>query len=151
MRVFNPYFTTRRWLQVGVTVAGVVAGAAFGVILTRLGKIVAGAPPATIGNYAWNAAVFGVLAGVVSPLVTWSALRSVPLWRTIAVPLISAVAGGCVAVIVGAPVLILVLPPVGLALGFAHLHRRYPERHALLAVPPPGEDHAADERVSLIE
>jgi hypothetical protein len=38
MRVFSPYFATRRWLKVGITIAGVIAGAAFGVILTRLGK-----------------------------------------------------------------------------------------------------------------
>jgi len=151
MRVFSPYFATRRWLKGGVTVAGVVAGAAFGVILTRLGKIVAGAPPATLGNFAWNAAVFGVLAGVVSPLVTWSALRHVPLWRTVAVPLISAVAGGCVAVIVGAPVLIFVLPPAGLALGFAHLHRRYPEHHARLAVPSSYEDETTDASLRITE
>ena len=75
MRLFDPNFTTRRRLKVGLTIAGAVAGAAFGVLLTRLGKLVTGAPPASLGNYAWNAAVFGVVAGVVSPLVSWSALR----------------------------------------------------------------------------
>jgi predicted transporter len=139
MRVFSPYFATRGWLKVGLLVAGAVAGAAFGVILTRLGKIVAGAPPATLANYAWNATVFGVLAGIVSPLVTWSALRRAPLWRTVTEPLIYAVAGGCVAVIVGAPALILVLPPVGLGLGFANLRRRFPESHALPELRPSSE------------
>ncbi len=99
----------------------------FGVILTRLGKLAAGAPPATLANYAWNAAVFGVVSAVVSPLITWSELRRVPLWRTIAEPLAAAVAGGCIALIVGLPVLILALPPLGLGLGFANLRRRYPE------------------------
>ena len=124
--------STRRWLKVGLVVAGAVAGAAFGLILTRLGKIVAGAPDATIANYAWNAAVFGVIAGVVSPLVTWSSLRSAPLWRTVAEPLVAAVAGGCAAVVVGVPALILVLPPLGLWLGFANLRRRYPDRQNAL-------------------
>ena len=124
--------STRRWLKVGLVVAGALAGATFGLVLTRLGKIIAGAPPATIANYAWNAAVFGVLAGVVSPLVTWSALRSAPLWRTIAEPLVAAVAGGCAAVVVGVPALILVLPPLGLWLGFANLRRRYPDRQKSL-------------------
>ena len=127
--------STRRWLKVGLVVAGALAGAAFGLVLTRLGKIIAGAPPATIANYAWNAAVFGVLAGVVSPLVTWSALRSAPLWRTIAEPLVAAVAGGCAAVVVGVPALILVLPPLGLWLGLANLRRRYPDRQNALASP----------------
>ena len=125
--------STRRWLKVGLVVAGALAGAAFGLVLTRLGKIIAGAPPATIANYAWNAAVFGVLAGVVSPLVTWSALRNAPLWRTVAEPLVAAVAGGCLAVVVGIPALILVLPPVGLWLGLVNLRRRYPDRQTALA------------------
>lgn len=145
MQVFSPHFATRRWLKVGLAVAGAVAGAAFGLILTRIGKIVAGAPPATLANYVWNAAVFGVLAGVVSPLVTWSALRRAPLWRTLAEPLIFAVAGGCVAVIVGVPALILVLPPVGLGLGFAGLRRRYPEPEARLTLRSSGGSSVAAE------
>ena len=117
--------STRRWLKVGLTVSGFVAGAAFGLVLTRLGKIVSGAPPATLGNYVWNAAVFGVMAGVVSPIVSWSALRRVPLWRTVVEPLTYAIAGGSAAVVLGAPVLLLVLPPIGLALGFVRLRHRY--------------------------
>ncbi|HEY7236943.1 MAG TPA: hypothetical protein VH539_22475, partial [Gemmatimonadaceae bacterium] len=69
---FDPARATRRWLKFGLTVGGAVAGALFGIVLTRLGKIVADAPPATLANYAWNATVFGVLAGVVSPIVSWS-------------------------------------------------------------------------------
>lgn len=127
MPPFRNPSSTRRLLQIGLVAAGFVAGAVFGVVLTRLGKIVAGAPPATFDNYVWNAVVFGLMAAVVSPLVTWSGLRRVPLWRTIAEPLVAAIAGGCVAVIVNVPVLILFLPPLGLALGFANLRRRYPD------------------------
>lgn len=144
MPLFDKRVTTRHWLQVGLTISGALAGAAFGVILTRLGKIAAGAPPATLANYAWNAAVFGIVAGVVSPLVTWSALRRVPLWRTIVEPLAYAVAGGCAAVVFGVPVLILALPPAGLLFGFAQLRRRYPDRDALppkpLPIALPGDD-----------
>ena len=111
-----PYSSTRLWLKVALTVAGVLAGAAFGVALTKLGKIIAGAPPATLENYMWNAAVFGVMAGIVSPLVSWWALRRAPLWRTVVEPLGYAVAGGGMAVLIGVPALILVLPPLGLAL-----------------------------------
>jgi hypothetical protein len=139
MRLLDPHFSTRRWLKVGLTVSGAVAGAAFGLALTRLGKIVAGAPPATLANYAWNAAVFGVLAGIVSPVVSWSVLRRVPLWRTIIEPLAFAAAGGTVAVILGAPILLLMLPPAGLAFGFLQLQRRYPDPHALPSTPPANE------------
>jgi hypothetical protein len=36
----DPHFSTRRWLKVGLAVGGAPAGAAFGFVLTRLGKIV---------------------------------------------------------------------------------------------------------------
>ncbi len=130
MSLFKKLFTTRRVLQLSLVAAGATSGAVFGVILTRLGKIAAGAPPATLDNYLWNAAVFGVVTGVLSPLITWSELRRAPLWRTVAEPLVAAVAGGCAAVIVGVPALILLLPPVGLALGLANLKRRYPDPQA---------------------
>jgi hypothetical protein len=129
--LFDPTLSTRRWLKVGLAVGGAVAGALFGIVLTRLGKIVADAPPATLANYAWNATVFGVLAGVVSPIVSWSSLRRVPLWRTLVEPLGYAVAGGALAVVVGAGALLLVLPLAGLVLGFARLARRYREPHTL--------------------
>ena len=131
MLLFDPYFSTRRRLKVGLTIGGFVAGAVFGIALTRLGKILTGAPPADLSDYAWNAAAFGLIAGVVSPLVSWSALRRVPLWRTVVEPLTYAVAGGGVAVLIGSPVLLLILPPAGLALAFVRLRQRYPERHAL--------------------
>ena len=113
MRILDPSFSARRRLKAGLIVAGAVAGAVFGIALTKMGKLVAGAPPATIGNYAWNALVFGIMAAVVSPVVAWSALRRVPLWRTIVEPLAIAVAGGVAAVAAGAPLLLFVLPPLG--------------------------------------
>ncbi len=135
MRIFDHHLSTRRFLQIGLVVAGAVTGAVFGLVLTRLGKIATGAPPATLANYLWNAAVFAAIAAVVSPMVTWSELRRVPLWRTLVEPLAAAVAGGCAAVILGVPALILVLPPVGLALGFANLRRRYPDPSAVNTLP----------------
>jgi hypothetical protein len=134
MTLLRPEYATRRWLKVGLVVAGALAGAVFGVVLTRLGKIVAGAPPADFANYAWNAMVFGGMAAIVSPLVTWSALRRAPLWRTIVEPLGYAIAGGAAAVFFGVTALILILPPVGLAFGFMRLQQRYPEKRSLL--PP---------------
>ena len=139
MALFDSHFATRRWLTLGLTIGGALAGAAFGIVLTRLGKIVAGAPPATLANYAWNAAVFGVIAGVVSPLVSWAVLRRVPLWRTVVEPLAYAFAGGTAAVVLGSPLLLLVLPPVGLTLGFVRLQRRYPDAQPLPSMRPANE------------
>ena len=127
MPLFDPRFSTRRRLRVALIVTGALAGAVFGLVLTRVGKIVTGAPPATLGNYAWNAMVFGVIAGILSPIISWSSLRRAPLWRTVSEPFAWAVAGAGTAVIVGVPALILVLPPVGLAAGFLNLGRRYPD------------------------
>ena len=140
----SPYSSTRLWLKVALTVAGVLAGAAFGVALTKLGKVIAGAPPATLENYVWNAVVFGVLAGIVSPLVSWWALRRAPLWRTVVEPLGYAVAGGGMAVLIGVPGLILVLPPVGLALGIARLRQRYPEPRPLFPIRPDTDDRGGE-------
>jgi len=80
MRLLDPYFSTRRWLTVGLAIGGALAGGAFGIVLTRAGKIVADAPPATVGNYLWNAAVFGLLDDYptrsgyrITPVVMWLA------------------------------------------------------------------------------
>ncbi|HTE47213.1 MAG TPA: hypothetical protein VK636_18330, partial [Gemmatimonadaceae bacterium] len=105
----------------------VAAGGAFGVALTIFGKLVTGAPPATLTNYAWNATVFGAFAGIVSPVVTWSALRRVPLWRTIVEPLALAVVGGALGVVTGSVILFLALPPAALVFGFVRLGRVYPQ------------------------
>jgi hypothetical protein len=141
MEISNSMLPSRRWLQVGLTIAGTVAGAVFGLVLTRLGKIVAGAPPATLANYAWNAGVFGVFGGIVSPIVSWSALRRVPLWRTIVEPLAYALAGGAAAVVIGSGALLLALPPLGLVLGFVRLRRRYPEGQPALPSPRRASTH----------
>ena len=140
MTILDSYFATRRRLKVGLAIGGFLAGATFGLILTRLGKLITDAPPATMSNFLWNAAAFGIAAAVISPVVSWSALRRVPLWRTIVEPLALAVAGGTVALLVGVPILILALPPAGLALGFVRLQRRYPDLQGQLAPPLPNEE-----------
>ncbi|HWH52666.1 MAG TPA: hypothetical protein VN651_14045 [Gemmatimonadaceae bacterium] len=124
--MFDRNLAVRRRITLGLTVAGFGAGAVFGLALTVFGKIVAGAPPATLGNYLWNAGVFGGLAAVVSPLVSWSALRNVPLWRTVFEPLALAVAGGLIGVLAGSGILFLALPPIALLAGFVRLSRAYP-------------------------
>ena len=123
----NPYFATRRRIKVGLTVAGIAAGVVFGLAISVFGKIIAGAPPATLGNYAWNASVFAIIAGVVSPMTTWSTLRRAPLWRTVVEPLGLGVVGGAVGVMTGSAALFLALPPLGILLGIAHLSRTYPK------------------------
>jgi len=146
MPFLDPHHSTRRWLALGLTVSGALAGALFGIVLTRIGKIAAGAPPATFANYMWNATVFGVMAGFVSPIVSWSVLQRAPLWRTVVEPLACAIVGGCAAILLGVPVLILVGPPAGLALGFYWLHRRYPEPDRGLMLSPSRTDAGSIEK-----
>jgi len=52
MQLLDPQLATRRRLQTGLVIAGGLAGAIFGIALTKMGKIAAVAPPATLGNYA---------------------------------------------------------------------------------------------------
>lgn|SRR5512146_931255 len=132
-KYLDPARPVRRWITVGLTLGGALAGAGIGLVLTVLGKIVAGAPPATAANYLWNATAFGVMGAVVAPLVTWSALRAVPLWRTIVEPLVASVIGAGVGVLLGSGVAFLVLTPAAGAAAVARLH--FAHRARALARP----------------
>ena len=122
------YFATRWRLRLGLIIAGVVGGAIVGAALTILGKIVTGAPPATIPNYVWNIVAFGLFGAVIGPIVTWSALRRVPLWRTMIEPVVAGVAGAAIGVAVGSPVLFLALLPVGIIAAVTRLGFVYREK-----------------------
>jgi len=106
--------------------AGALGGAVIGAVLTVFGKIVAGAPPPTRANYVWNMVAFGVIGAVASPLVIWSALRRVPLWRTIAEPLAGAIAGAAIGVLVHSGWAFIILTSVGI--GSAILRLNYVHR-----------------------
>jgi hypothetical protein len=121
----NASRAVRLRLQAGLMLAGAIAGALVGAGMTVLGKIVTGAPAATSANYVWNMAAFGLMAAVVSPLVTWSALRRVPLWRTVVEPLAGALVGAGIGVALGSGVAFLLLAPLGLAAAMFRLARRY--------------------------
>lgn len=49
MPLFDPKYATRRWLKLGLTIGGALAGAIFGIVLTRLGKIAGGAGAIVVG------------------------------------------------------------------------------------------------------
>ena len=122
------YFATRWRLRFGLIIAGVVGGAIVGAALTILGKIVTGAPPATIPNYVWNIVAFGLFGAVIGPIVTWSALRRVPLWRTMIEPVVAGVAGAAIGVAIGSPALFLALVPVGIIAAVTRLGFVYREK-----------------------
>ena len=129
----NPYlkrfFATRQRLKTGLIVAGFVGGAIVGAVITVLGKIVAGAPPATLSNYLINIAWFSAFGAVIGPVVIWTALRRVPLWRTVLEPLVAGITGAAIGVALGSPALFLALIPIGVGaaatrLGFAYRERK---------------------------
>ena len=141
----DAFFATRRKLTAGLIVAGAIAGGIVGAALTIFGKIVAGAPPATPWNYAWNMVAFGIMGAVAGPIVTWNALRDVPLWRTVVEPLVAGIGGAAIAVLLGSGTMLLVLPPVGVALAVFRLH--HANRHPLLSnrFGPDSEPPAPDQ------
>lgn len=130
---------SRRTLRVNVVLAmlGAVCGALAAIPITALGKLIAGAPAASLPNYLWNMGVLAALAAIGSPLLTWSALRRVPLWRAMAEPAVGAVAGGAVAFAIGAPIAFLVLMPVGIGAATWRLHRAYRARTDVTLEPAP--------------
>ena len=128
----NPYmkrfFATRQRLKIGLVISGLVSGAIAGVAITILGKIVAGAPPATLSNYLINIAWFAAFGAVIGPTVTWTALRRVPLWRTVLEPLLAGITGAVIGVALGSPVLFLALVPIGIGAAATRLGYAYRER-----------------------
>jgi hypothetical protein len=140
-KYLDPARGTRRWITLGLALGGAVAGAGVGLVLTILGKIVAGAPPADTANYLWNAEVFAVMGAAIAPLATWSALRAVPFWRTIAEPLGGSILGAGLGVLLGSGLAFLLLVPLGGLAAVARLHFAYraralprPKREAMIGM-----------------
>jgi hypothetical protein len=137
----NPYlqrfFATRRRLRVGLVIAGAVSGGIVGTAITVSGKIVAGAPPATLSNYLINVTWFGIFGAIIGPIVTWSALRRVPLWRTVLEPLVAGICGAAIGVAVGSPVLFLALVPIAIGAAAARLGFVYREKHPACRISDP--------------
>lgn len=132
-KYLDPARNTRRWITVGLIAGGALAGVGVGLVLTVLGKIVAGAPPADAANYIWNATTFAIIGAIAAPLVTWSALRSVPLWRAITEPLAGSIIGAGIGVLLGSGVGFLMLTPLGAAAAVARLQYSHRQRDRVLA------------------
>lgn len=120
-------------ITLGLVAAGFVAGAVIGVVITFIGKIVTGAPPADLANHVWNAVAFGTIGAVMAPFVTWSAMRRVPLWRAVAEPLLGGIAGAAVGALIGSGIGFLFLAPIGAVAAVARLERVYREPQRLVS------------------
>ena len=73
---------------------------------------------------------FGVMGAVLTPFITWSALRRVALWRTILEPLAVGVAGAVISVLVGSGAAFFVLQPVGIAAAIVRLNHVHSDKPA---------------------
>lgn len=120
-RYADPSRGTRRWITAWLIVGGALAGAVLGLALTPIGKFVTGAQPADAANFIRNAVAFGMMGACIGPLVTWSALRNAPFWRTVLEPLGGCVAGAATGAVIGSPELFLALIPIGGGIATARL------------------------------
>jgi hypothetical protein len=110
---------------------GAVAGILVAIPITIIGKLIAGAPPATAANYLWNIWSFGIIGAVVGPVLAWSALRRVPPWRAALEPTLGAALGATVGMMLGFGATFLLLAIGGILLAAARLSYSYRERPAL--------------------
>jgi hypothetical protein len=102
-----------------------VGGAVAAVALTFLSNIIAGAPDTPgLVVYRWNIGIFAVMGGVFAPVLAWSMLRRVPLWRTVAEPAVAGV-GSTILAALFAPSLFPVIVPAAIFLSAARLNRAF--------------------------
>ena len=119
-----------------LAVLGAVVGALAAIPLTWVGKVVSGAQPADLANYLWNIRAFGVIGAMFGPLLAWSSLRTVPLWRAALEPAIGAVIGAALCMMTGSGALFVLGTAAGVALPAWRLNRVYRDQQALVAADP---------------
>lgn len=127
---------------------GAVAGALAAIPLTWLGKVISGAPdPATLANYLWNMRVFAVMGALFAPVLAWSSLRRVPLWRAALEPtaggLIGMVLGIWIGTLIGSEALMLFLSAGGIGAACWRLNRSYSHK-SLIGAEGRTELHSAE-------
>jgi len=114
-----------------ISLLGGIGGALTAIVLTYLGNRIAGAIYApSVVVYRWNIGIFATLGMVFGPILAWTMLRNVPLWRTMAEPALAGLAGTLIA-FVFAPVLFPILAPGAILLSAWRLQRVYRRRNAL--------------------
>ncbi len=113
---------------------GAVAGALIAVPFTYVAKLIAGAPPADIANYAWNMGVMAVAGAIFGPPVAWLTMRRAPLWRAFLEPAAGGVVGVVAGYYIGGPLGFFLGGGLGVAAATWRLHRAFPEPDHLRAL-----------------
>ena len=119
---------------------GAMAGALGSVVMTVVGKVLAGAEPADIATYLWNLRVFAAIGAVLGPVLGWGALRRVPLWRAGLEPMVAGVVGSVVGFLAAGEAGFLLGSVAGIGLATIRLHLIAGRRATL--PPPPGPPSA---------
>jgi len=120
-------------IKLAVCLLSAIAGALVSIPITWLGKVVAAAPPATMANYIWNMWALGLIGAVVGPLVMWSALPRVPLWRAVVQPMVACVLGALAGAMLGSGFAFLGFAIAGVVLASWRLNYAYREPPSLLS------------------
>ncbi|NOT09444.1 MAG: hypothetical protein HOP28_14735 [Gemmatimonadales bacterium] len=116
---------------------GAIAGALAAITLTVFGNILSGASQAPgRAVYWWNMGIFALLGGLFSPILAWSLLRRVPLWRAVAEPALAGVLGTVAAILI-APASFPVAVPAAILGAAWRLHHAYRDRSPANALPAP--------------
>ena len=104
-----------RRLQVSAVLAafGAVAGAVAAVTLSYLGTKVAQAfEPNGRVYYQWAAGQFAIIGAIGTPLLAWSLMRRVPLWRAVGEPALGGILGTLVSLATIPFLHVMILQPI---------------------------------------
>ena len=105
---------------------GAVMGALVAIPFTWIGHFVTQAPwPLTITSYTFNMLPFGIMGACFGPVLAWSALRRVPLWRAALEPALGCLIGGTVGLVFVSVPLMYFLALGGSFLAARRLRRKY--------------------------
>ncbi len=129
---------TRPGWRVTLFLAGIgaICGAVAAVFLTFLGNLISGSPsPPGLAVYAWNAQVFALFFAVISPVLAWTMLRRVPLWRAVAEPALGGIVGTVAAGLIS-PALFPIIAPASILAAALRLHHAFRDKAPRKPLPP---------------
>lgn len=123
---------------------GALGGAVSGVVLTYLGNIISGYPVTPgIDVYAWNVGIMVGLGAVFGPPFAWTALRRVPLWRTLLEPAVAGILTSVGAMLFLPEALFPLLVPAAIFAAAGRLAFVYRDRSGGPSLPEPAFEEDA--------
>jgi len=124
---------SRAWLlTLTLSALGALGGAVSAIALTYFANLIIAAwHPHGLVSYRWNVAALAVTGALFSPVLAWSLLRNVPLWRAVAEPALAAMGATLISFAFASPLFFLLTPGAVLLSAF-RLNRAYRPRRAAL-------------------